>query len=529
MKKIILLIIVSSFNLTLMGQGKRIEFYHDSIISFEQNISAIDSIKIDSTNNNIIINQRYNTRTFDINEVDSITFSTSNAIYPYPFGQEASNVTAEIIIQLNDSINIDDLTVNIPTLKFNKSWLFMLTQDDCLNSAFHQTWAAINGKPLSNYTNSNNQKQNSYNIGQLLAGDFPPESYYLGKTLGSTDGTGKEVRFKFTTTVYPEDLFMNSSETINPGYTDNYYRFMKYNLTWGNVREMVNYGNSIAFHDVNATDVHNITDIYNHYLIVQDSIQLHLQNRGCKVLAEPNGNKDYVRAAYNYSSIQTMTAQNNSDSIFSRELYPYMIDTIDLYQVLIKRYFLDPEDIRARVLTELQKLKEQREAVHIGVHSTGSSMVTLLLWLNDNYGKDGNDSLWFPSLEEYYEYNYYRHNSSISKTQINDSTIKITIHIPSGQYFYYPSITVNVGGIITNQIQHITSNDAITGLSYANYNNELMINIDCRKFLLEHANHYVEQYEENSIQSNREDALYFTNQLKDSPQKTALLNRINSR
>ncbi|MFA7131798.1 MAG: hypothetical protein WC108_00665, partial [Bacteroidales bacterium] len=43
------------------------------------------------------------------------------------------------------------------------------------------------------------------------------------------------------------------------------------------------------------------------------------------------------------------------------------------------------------------------------------------------------------------------------------------------------------------------------------------------------ANHYVEQYEENSIQSNREDALYFTNQLKDSPQKTALLNRINSR
>ncbi|MFA6705952.1 MAG: hypothetical protein WCS10_07160, partial [Bacteroidales bacterium] len=136
---------------------------------------------------------------------------------------------------------------------------------------------------------------------------------------------------------------------------------------------------------------------------------------------------------------------------------------------------------------------------------------------------------WFPSLEEFYEYSYYRVHSTITKTQINDSTIKLTINIPSGQYFYYPSITLNVGGIITNQIQNITSNDAITGLSYANYNNELMINIDCRKFLLEHANHYVEQYEENSIQSNREDALYFTNQLKDSPQKTALLNRINSR
>jgi hypothetical protein len=510
-----------------MSQGKRIEFYHDSISLFKHNISVIDSIKIDSTNNNIIINQKNNSRTIGINEVDSIIFSTSNAIYPYPFGQEASNITAEIIINTNDSINLDSINIEIPHLKYNKSWLFTLTQDDCLNSAFHQTWTAINGKPLSNYTNSNDQKQNSYSIGQLLAGDFPPESYYLGKTLGTTDGTGKEVRFRFTATVYPEGWYMNDPETINPGYTNNYYRFMKYYLTWPNVREMVNYDNSIAFHDVNAIDVHNITDIYNHYLIVQDSIKLHLQNRGCKVLAEPNGNKDYVRAAYNYNSIQTMTAQNDSDSIFSRELYPYTIDTNDLYKVLIKRYFIEPADIRSRVLTELQKPKEEREAVNIGVHSTDSSWVSLLLWLNDNYGKDGNDSLWFPSLEEYYEYNYYRIHSTITKTQINDSTIKITINIPSGEYFYYPSLTLNVGGIINSQIQNITSNNAITGLSYANYNNKLMINIDCRKFLLEHAIHYVEQYEENNIPSNKADALYFTNQLKDTPEKTTLLNRIN--
>lgn len=204
MRKIILLVIVLSINLTLIGQEKRIEFHHDSVILFEQNISAIDSIILDSSANNIVINQRNSTRILEISEIDSIVFSTSNAVYPYPFGQEASNVTAEIIIHTNDSINFDSITFAIPNLKYNKSWLFMLTQDDCLNSAFHQTWAAINGKPLSNYTNANNQKQNSYNIGQLLAGDLPPESYYLGKTLGITDGTGKEVRFAFTTTVYPE-------------------------------------------------------------------------------------------------------------------------------------------------------------------------------------------------------------------------------------------------------------------------------------------------------------------------------------
>ena len=54
-----------------------------------------------------------------------------------------------------------------------------------------------------------------------------------------------------------------------------------------------------------------------------------------------------------------------------------------------------------------------------------------------------------------------------------------------------------------------------------------MINIDCRKYLLEHATHYVEQYERNKTKSNKDDALYFTNMLKNSNQKTDLLNRIN--
>lgn len=44
--------------------------------------------------------------------------------------------------------------------------------------------------------------------------------------------------------------------------------------------------------------------------------------------------------------------------------------------------------------------------------------------------------------------------------------------------------------------------------------------------LIEHATHYVEQYEKNKTKSNKDDALYFTNMLKDSPQKNALLLRV---
>ena len=70
-------------------------------------------------------------------------------------------------------------------------------------------------------------------------------------------------------------------------------------LVWGNVKEMLNFGIGIAFHDVMATDINNPNDILAHYEIAQNII-LNRLGRGCKMLAEPNGNKNYVEAAHNY-------------------------------------------------------------------------------------------------------------------------------------------------------------------------------------------------------------------------------------
>ena len=54
-----------------------------------------------------------------------------------------------------------------------------------------------------------------------------------------------------------------------------------------------------------------------------------------------------------------------------------------------------------------------------------------------------------------------------------------------------------------------------------------MLNIDCRKFLLQHATHFVEQYEEDKTnESNKTDAIYFVNMLKESEQKYQLLERV---
>lgn len=445
--------------------------------------------------------------------------STEYVRYLYPYGAEAQDVVAEITIETNGGISWEDVEVEIPFLKYNKSWLFMLTQDDFSHSSYSTTWAAINGRPLSN--------DYFYNAEQLAAGDLPPHVSYLGKTLGSTDGAGKEVRFHFTATVAPEMNWMDAEVSVNKGFSDNNYRFqMMRGLTWNNLSEMLAYGTGIAFHDVNTKDADNAASILQHYEISQQILLEKLSGRGCKTLAEPNGNKAYVRAALDYAPLQIMTAQNDGGGEFELEsLYPFKVNS-DLHKGLLQRYFYDsPFDIVPRIEAQLRKDKVEREAVHFGVHRTGITFAQFLLWLNNRYGKDGDDSVWFPSLEEYYEYNYYRVNATIEK-EVNGNTVTLRVSLPSEQYFYYPSITINLPGVREEQIKSVTSGNEVTGLSYANYNDGLMLNIDCRKFLAEHALYFVEKYESSRSQADKNDALYFTNMLKEAPEKFQLLERI---
>lgn len=437
--------------------------------------------------------------------------------YLYPFEKEARNVTAEIIIRTATSLSGKKTGTEIPSLKYNKSWLFMLTQDDCKPAAYSTTWAAINGKPLTD--------KYYYNASQLYWGDLPPDIRYLGKTLGCTDGAGNEVRFSPTTTLAPDRKKMNDKVTVILGYQKNYHRFgLKSLLVWNNVRQMLNYGWGIAFHNVNIPDETSAESILQQYPVAQDSILKHLNGRGCKMLAEPDGNKTYVTAALEYPPIQTLTAQAGTV-----KLYPFQVKD-DLHHVLIERWFNDsPGHFKPVIEEQLLKPKEERMAVCIGVHGTDAGWVDFLEWINDNYGKDGDDSMWFPSQEEYYEYNYYRTHGYANAEKLDDHTLKLTVHLPSGEYFYYPSVTINVQGVSKADIASIETDDAVSGLSYADHAGGIMLNIDCRKYLAEHAAHFVEQYEKDrGNASKRADALYFVNMLKESEKKTELSNRIKS-
>ena len=83
---------------------------------------------------------------------------------------------------------------------------------------------------------------------------------------------------------------------------------------------MLNYGTGIALHDVMTKMLMIQYKYWNILILPKNIIVEKLTGRGCKFLAEPNGNKTYVTAALQCPEIQTMTAQAGAIT-----LYPYQV------------------------------------------------------------------------------------------------------------------------------------------------------------------------------------------------------------
>ena len=113
--------------------------------------------------------------------------------------------------------------------------------------------------------------------------------------------------------------------------------------------------------------------------------------------------------------------------------------------------------------------------------------------------------------------------------RIDDHTLELTVTLPGGTAFYYPSTTINLYNLKMDDIDSIETGDNISGFSYAYCKDKecVMMNIDCRKYLAEHAENFVKRYEANpNVKANKDDALYFVGILKESDKKDELLKRI---
>lgn len=453
----------------------------------------------------------------------------------YNFANEVQEPTSTITVVTDGTVDLNNVQVEIPPLKYNKELLFLLSQDDSNESTLCYTWAAIHGRPIGTDNRDHGvEHAYFYHIDELLYFGMYDHPYkMLGKTLGCTDGAGNEVRFNFSMTIMPFLMGFDSSRKFDISDSEEYKAnttravISKGNdasISWNDARYMINYGVGLAFHDVlpyeESAYLSEPDTIVSRFKAIQQQMIDSLGGRESKMLCEPNGDKRYLDVAKGGTGlgIKVLTAQGNSDG----DLFPAQPKMgLDTYTV--NRIILDDHDLRTWVdlCDEAMEVDfKNRKAVCVGVHNTcDSKYAKWLTSINDKYGKDGSDIIWMPSQDEYYEYNYYRQNSIIDK-KVDGNKLILTITLPTKDRFYYPATTINLVGVDKSHIVSVDSDDQTQGMSYANYEasygSGFMINIDCRRYLQNLVEHFVQEYS-NSVHKKvyqKWDAEYFAKMLK---------------
>lgn len=431
----------------------------------------------------------------------------------------------EIDITCASAIDANAITVEFPALKYNKDTLVSFTTDDANASSFCRVWAGINGRPVSN---------KFYHANHLEAGDIPDSivDTTLTKTLGYTDGCGNERRFTHGVAIWAHNqangtTMMDTTNPVDPT-ANNLYRFMTPYLQWRDLAVMLKYGCSMYYHNIE-------TEIFGDDKVVDNVVSglkadcqraIERVGRGIKILARPDGNNVFLTAANQSEQILLSVAENSP----AENILPYSIDS--LFKKVGSRFFpsasgstTEQDVVKNNFLTEIAKAKEQREWFHFCCHTATLDWINLLVWFNDNYGKDGDDSIWFATIDEIYEYYYARANSVIRKSA-NGNTLHLTIYLPKGQYFYYPDFTLLLSGGTITSVSSVTGSGNVTGISRVITNENLMLNVTANPSHLELAEEFTSNYETSGNVVDKTDALYFAGLLKESL-KQDFIDRLN--
>lgn len=405
--------------------------------------------------------------------------------------------------------NIDNIQVCFPQLKYNKKFAYSYTFDDCTVMAYSRGFCLINKKWQDN--------ERFFHVGQVKTTGSYPE-----KTLGYTDGCGNERRFTFGIAIWPEMSNNNIDDFMNPtGHkADKYYPY----LVWKDLVPMLEFGNEIYFHDVNFTGDGSVNDIIRGFQSSQ-KITKETLGRKMKVLARPGGNNAYIVAARQYDDIVLMATEGKTD--IGSPLNITFDNHIDLKNVAQYRRFVETTPSLEQLMPEIDSkaLSGTYAWVHDFSHGPENFQYVLDLFakLNDEYGKDGSDCIWFATLDEVYEYNYFRNNCIIEKS-ISDNILTLKFACPSSdlpnELMFHRDFSIILKGTVPLSTADISIGKNVYGLSLARQNTgDWLINIDCNKSLLDKSERYTSIYEKERSVSAKEDALYFVNQLNDNLKK----------
>jgi len=412
-----------------------------------------------------------------------LVYSDTVQLIPAP----CVNDIVEFTVTVPVSVDPNNIFLTIPPLKYNKKLVTSWTIDD--NLSVWNLYCVINHKPIGAWPN--------FHLGDT--GGSPGT-----KALEYTDGAGIKHRFAITVAVFEWLLILMGRDAQGEAHW----------VTPKELRIAQDFGFTTAFHDVRTTGIGESS--FNDMIASNGKIIRQMTGRFPKTLIEPNGDHSYIANANGCNLIKITTAQ---EQVVTR-VKPFSQEfTLEKGVVCVKRDFYNSNllnyfltilaDQASGVIPEVDRtwLVGGNHLPSAGMEQAYYQQVETL------YGASGNDSIWFPSLDEMYEYWFMRKNTTVTKT-IDGQNLTFRLDVPKSNNFWFRSLSVLLSGITDTTGVKVSSSDNCQGTSYAVNDGKLLVNLDFNPDLITKVEKYMAIFESSLNSSDKEDAQYFIQMLK---------------
>lgn len=453
----------------------------------------------------------------DVNNVTTVILS--NQIQYIPIDQDI----VEFTITSDQLINASNVQLTFPKLKYDKELVFSYITDDSY-SIYNGIFNLINKRYIDNekmsFWNPTEDRTFFYHLDfQYTYNNIvydKSEGFTPTKFLEYSDGAGVKHRFATSVAIWPDKF---GTYDYNGGWS----------WMWVTAKEMrmfYDFGYTPLYHDITGYTSDMSQESFD--AVVNASAQefLNLTGRQPKILAEPNGDHTYLTFSQANPTINMLTAQAGD----ARIQYAYLFAenaTLDKNNITVKRDFNTSATYATDMLNTLATLRNttrtDRKWLIGSSHrpNYGAEMLNpsnegeykLFTQIEALYGVSGDDSIWFASVDEVYEYWFMINNTQISSTQLTQNSIKYTLNVAKLDNFWFRSLSCILTGLVGNIT--ITTSDNCSGLSYTKRTQDVLVNLDFNSDLLAKVNKYMDILTNDvTNQYSLENAQYFVQMLK---------------
>lgn len=350
---------------------------------------------------------------------------------------------------------------------------------------------------------------------------------YPSKFLEYSDGAGIKHRFACSVAAWCWDLGERDADV---------------GITWPwisakEARYMQDFGYTLNYHDIqgigdwqkaNGTTLAPKNE-FNKMLKVDADMFMELTDRVPKIMQGPNGDPNYIYMCRTCPTVQynMEIANRGTDSIcvpFKPFNNSYLLD-YKPSKHMVQRFFYSTsynfEGWKNAIISQMSLPEADRVWQILGMHrmttnpdENGTSLQQAITQVEEAQGVSGTDEIWFPSIDEVYEYWFMTYYGKVYKT-VNGQSVKFKVYAPCGKNFWFRSISCLLSGISSINGVSVVSSDNCFGTSYAMSDGKLLVNLDFNPELPQRAEKYVSILEaDKNKEYAYDDAQYFVNMLK---------------